>query len=204
MAPCCRPSPRDKSCLRTGAKVPGGAGIPGCGREPPAVPTDLHVCRMDTPSPMALPGATGNSPVKKVLGRTHPPAKQHTSQSCSCACRAISPGKTLLPGAYSSRDQAKPSLFILAHEPIHLCTPSLSAPFWQPASQPSRERFPLHQQQLGSIHASIHPSICPGKGLNSRCLTLEASLGFQHGRERLTAGDHYWAARRRVEAFLPH
>ena len=44
-----------------------------------------------------------------------------------------------------------------------------------PASQPSKERLPVLQQQLGSIcpsvRPSVRPSICPGNGLNSLCPT---------------------------------
>ena len=133
-------------------------GFWGVEGEAPCSNPQTHVPRMDILSLMVLTEATGNSPVKKLLGTTCPTAKPHTSRPHSDASRGSSPGKRSLPSTPSSGEQEKPLPLPPVHELACLCTLSSWGASVHPSVRPS-------------IHPSIHPSICPGNGLNSPCPT---------------------------------
>lgn len=159
---------------------------------------------MDIPSLMAPAAATGKSPVKKVLGTTSPPAKPSTS------------GHTHVPAELAAQGRGRsPACLQVGSEQNHHCSPQRMSPQASAASvfhhlsdngvrQPSTERLPVLQQQLGSIQPSIHLSVCPGNGLNSPCLTPQGQPGLpgMGGRGlqlRLIMG----AAIKRVETLPP-
>lgn len=87
-----------------------------------------------------------------------------------------------------------------AAQPTRVCTPSFSAPFRQ-ASQSTQQREGPSASAAAGEHLSIHLSrewVKQPVPHPSR-----PAWASRHGRERLTAGAHYQAAIKRVEALPP-
>lgn len=164
MAPCCRPSPGDKSCLRTGAKVPGAAGMPGCGRrEPPAVTHGPARLPDGHPQPHGGARSHREQRCEGGVGRIHPPAKQDTSQSPPV------PAETSVQGRCCSLGYIRAGSKQNHHySPWHMNPRTSAPPAFQHLSAPSQlvqqREVPSASAAAGErpcIHPSIHASICP-------------------------------------------
>lgn len=91
-----------------------------------------------------------------------------------------------------------------AAQPARICAPSLSAPFRQP-SQPTQQREALSASAAAGEHLSVHLSIRLSREWVKQPVPHPSRPAWasRHGRERLTAGAHYQAAIKRVEALPP-
>lgn len=98
MAPCCRPSPRDKRCLRNGAKVPGAAGMSGCGRREHPAATHRPACLLD------------RHPQPHGAGRSHweQPCEEDLGENPSSCQAAHLPATLLCLQSHQSRENVAP------------------------------------------------------------------------------------------------
>lgn len=175
----------------------------GCGRRGhPAVTHGPAYSRDGYPQPDGAGRSHQEQPCEEGVG-DNPSLYQAPHLPATLRCQqSQQPREEVAPWCAFEQGASKTIVVPPAHE--CLCTPSLSAPFWQPG-QPTQQR----EAPSASAAAGEHLSICPPIPLSREWVKqpvphpTRPAWASRHGRERFTAGAHYGTAIKRVETLPP-